>query len=114
MRSLGLDGRALLPLIVRFGCNLPALAATRILPHARQRLLTGLLIPLSSCSARLTVYVLLASAFFPAHAGTVIFAMYLVSVFVVLGVGLVLRLSAFRDVRAEPLILVLPAYQRPH
>jgi ferrous iron transport protein B len=114
MRSLGLDGRALLPLIVGFGCNLPALAATRILPHARQRLLTGLLIPLTSCSARLTVYVLLASAFFPAHAGTVIFAMYLVSVMLVLGVGLVLRLSAFRDMRAEPLILVLPAYQRPH
>ena len=114
MRSLGLDGRALLPLIVGFGCNLPALAATRTLPHARQRLLTGLLIPLTSCSARLTVYVLLAGAFFPAHAGTVIFAMYLVSVVLVLGAGLVLRRSAFRDVRAEPLILVLPAYQRPH
>ncbi|HEY8620421.1 MAG TPA: ferrous iron transport protein B [Dermatophilaceae bacterium] len=114
MRSLGLDGRALLPLIVGFGCNLPALAATRILPHARQRLLTGLLIPLTSCSARLTVYVLLASAFFPAHAGTVIFAMYLASVALVLGSGLVLRRTAFRDVRAEPLILVLPPYQRPH
>ncbi|MBE3073338.1 MAG: ferrous iron transport protein B, partial [Actinobacteria bacterium] len=114
MRSLGLDGRALLPLIIGFGCNLPALAATRILPHARQRLLTGLLIPLTSCSARLTVYVLLASAFFPAHAGTVIFAMYLASVLLVLGGGLVLRRTAFRDVSAEPLILVLPPYQRPH
>ncbi len=114
MRSLGLDGRALLPLIVGFGCNLPALAATRILPNARQRLLTGLLIPLTSCSARLTVYVLLASAFFPAHAGTVIFAMYVASVLLVLGGGLVLRRTAFRDVQAEPLILVLPPYQRPH
>jgi len=114
MRSLGLDGRALLPLIVGFGCNLPALAATRILPHARQRLLTGLLIPLTSCSARLTVYVLLASAFFPANAGTVIFVMYLTSVLLVLIGGLVLRRTAFRDVRAEPLILVLPPYQRPH
>ncbi|MHB1473690.1 MAG: ferrous iron transport protein B [Dermatophilaceae bacterium] len=114
MRSLGLDGRALLPLIVGFGCNLPALAATRILPQARQRLLTGLLIPLTSCSARLTVYVLLASAFFPDHAGTVIFAMYLTSVLLVLGGGLALRRTAFRDVHAEPLILVLPPYQRPH
>jgi ferrous iron transport protein B len=114
MRSLGLDGRALLPLIVGFGCNLPALAATRTLPRARQRLLTGLLIPLTSCSARLTVYVLLAGAFFPHHPGTVIFAMYLTSVTLVLGAGLALRHSAFRDVRAEPLILVLPAYQRPH
>jgi ferrous iron transport protein B len=114
MRSLGLDGRALLPLIIGFGCNLPALAATRILPNARQRLLTGLLIPLTSCSARLTVYVLLASAFFPANAGTVIFAMYLTSVLLVLAGGLLLRRTAFRDVRAEPLILVLPPYQRPH
>jgi ferrous iron transport protein B len=114
MRSLGLDGRALLPLIVGFGCNLPALAATRTLPHARQRLLTGLLIPLTSCSARLTVYVLLAGAFFPDHAGTVIFAMYLTSVLVVLGGGLLLRRTAFRDVRAGPLMLVLPPYQRPH
>jgi len=114
MRSLGLDGRALLPLIIGFGCNLPALAATRILPNARQRLLTGLLIPLTSCSARLTVYVLLASAFFPANAGTVIFAMYLTSVLLVLGGGLLLRRTAFRDVQAEPLILVLPPYQRPH
>jgi len=114
MRSLGLDGRALLPLIIGFGCNLPALAATRILPSARQRLLTGLLIPLTSCSARLTVYVLLASAFFPAQAGTVIFVMYLTSVLLVLCGGLLLRRTAFRDVHAEPLILVLPPYQRPH
>jgi ferrous iron transport protein B len=114
MRALGLDGRALLPLVVGFGCNLPALAATRTLPRARQRLLTGLLIPLTSCSARLTVYVLLAGAFFPHDAGTVIFAMYLASVLLVLGAGLALRATAFRDVRAAPLILVLPPYQRPH
>jgi ferrous iron transport protein B len=114
MRSLGLDGRALLPLVIGFGCNLPGLAATRTLPHARQRLLTGLLIPLTSCSARLTVYVLLAGTFFPHHAGTVIFALYLTSVILVLGGGLVLRQTAFRDVHTEPLILVLPPYQRPH
>ena len=114
MRSLGLDGRALLPLIVGFGCNLPAFAATRTLPNARQRLLTGLLVPLTSCSARLTVYVLLAGAFFPGHAGTVIFAMYLTSVLLVLGAGLALRRTLFRDVQAGPLILILPPYQRPH
>lgn len=114
MRSLGLDGRALLPLIVGFGCNLPAFAATRTLPNARQRLLTGLLIPLTSCSARLTVYVLLAGAFFPDHAGNVIFAMYVTSVLLVLAGGLLLRRTAFRDVKAGPLILILPPYQRPH
>jgi ferrous iron transport protein B len=114
MRSLGLDGRALLPLIVGFGCNLPAFAATRTLPNTRQRLLTGLLIPLTSCSARLTVYVLLAGAFFPQDAGTVIFAMYLTSVLLILTGGLLLRRTAFRDVHAGPLILILPPYQRPH
>jgi ferrous iron transport protein B len=60
------------------------------------------------------VYVLLAGAFFPDRAGTVIFAMYVASVLMVLGGGMLLRRTAFRDVRAEPLILVLPPYQRPH
>lgn len=114
MRALGLDGRALLPLIVGFGCNLPALAATRTLPQARHRLLTGLLVPLTSCSARLTVYVLLATTFFPAHAGLVIFGMYVTSVVLVLVAGLVLRRTAFRDLAAEPFMLVLPPYQWPH
>jgi len=102
MRSLGLDGRALLPLVIGFGCNLPGLAATRTLPHARQRLLTGLLIPLTSCSARLTVYVLLAGTFFPHHAGTVIFALYLTSVALVLGGGLVLRQTASETYTPSP------------
>lgn len=113
MRAIGLDGRAVLPLVVGFGCNLPALAATRTLPHARQRLLTGLLIPFTSCTARLTVYVLLASVFFPEHAGTVIFVMYLASAALVVLGGLALRRTLFRDVRREPLVLALPAYQRP-
>ena len=113
MRSIGLDGRAMLPLIIGFGCNLPALAATKTVPDARQRLLTGLLIPWTSCAARLTVYILLAGIFFPEHAGTAIFAMYVLSVVLVVGGGLLLRKTLFRDVRREPLVLVLPAYQRP-
>ncbi len=113
MRSMGLDGRAVLPLIIGFGCNVPALAATRTLPSARQRLLTGLLVPWTTCAARLTVYILLAGVFFPRHAGTVIFAMYAASVVLVVGGGWVLRRTLFRDVAPEPLLLVLPAYQRP-
>ena len=113
MGSLGLDGRVMLPLIIGFGCNVPALTATRTLPDARQRLLTGLLVPWTSCAARLTVYVLLAGVFFPEHAGTAIFALYLLSVALVVGGGWVLRRTVFRDVRREPLLLVLPAYQRP-
>ncbi|UJP40331.1 ferrous iron transporter B [Cellulomonas palmilytica] len=113
MRALGLDGRAVLPLVVGFGCNLPALAATRTLPHARQRLLVGLLVPFTSCTARLTVYVLLASVFFPGHAGTAIFVMYLASVLLVVLGGAAMRRTVFRDLVREPLVLVLPAYQRP-
>lgn len=113
MRGIGLDGRAVLPLVVGFGCNVPALAATRTLPHARQRLLTGLLIPLTSCTARLTVYLMLAAVFFPSNPGTAVFAMYLLSALLVVGAGLLLRRTTFRDLVREPFVLALPAYQRP-
>ncbi len=113
MRAIGLDGRAMLPLVVGFGCNLPALAATRTLPSARSRLMTGLLIPYTSCPARLTVYILLAGIFFPDQAGTAIFCMYLASIALVVLGGLGLRRTLFRDMAREPLVLALPAYQRP-
>ena len=114
MRVVGLDGRAMLPIVIGFGCNVPAVAATQTLPTSRQRLLTGLLVPWTTCAARLPVYVLLAGVFFPEHAGTAIFAMYLLSLVLVVVGGLVLRRTVFRDVRREPLLIVLPAYQRPH
>jgi ferrous iron transport protein B len=113
MRFLGLEGRAVLPLMVGFGCNVPALSATRALPDARRRLLTGLLVPFTSCSARLAVYVVLAETFFPQRAGTVVFAINLLSIALVIGVGMVLRTTLFRDVRREPLAIILPAYQWP-
>ncbi|HET8601975.1 MAG TPA: ferrous iron transport protein B [Segeticoccus sp.] len=113
MRAIGLPGRAFLPLVVGFGCNVPAISATRILPHARQRILTALLIPFTSCSARLTVYVLMATTFFPRHAGTVVFGMYLISIALVVLIGLALRSTLWRTMGAEPLILDLPPYQRP-
>jgi ferrous iron transport protein B len=113
MRALGLDGRAMLPLVIGFGCNLPALSATRTLPDARTRLMTGLLIPLTSCPARLTVYILLAGVFFPDDAGTAIFAMYVASIVLVVLGGLVLRRTLFRDVVRQPFVLTLPPYQRP-
>jgi ferrous iron transport protein B len=113
MRGIGLDGRAVLPLVIGFGCNIPALTATKTLPNARQRLLTGLLVPYASCTARLVIFLFMATVFFPKHAGTVVFIMYLVSVMVIVLVGLVLRHTAFRDVGKEPLILVLPPYQVP-
>lgn len=113
MRALGLDGRAFLPIIVGFGCNLPALAATRTLPDSRQRVLTGMLVPFAACSARLSVFLVLAHAFFPKYAGLVVFLMYVVSVMIILLVGVMLRHIMFRGLEPEPLMLALPSYQCP-
>lgn len=113
MRALGLDGRAFLPIIVGFGCNLPALATTRTLSDSRQRVLTGMLVPFAACSARLSVFLVLAHAFFPKYAGLVVFLMYVASVMVILLVGVLLRHTMFRGLEPEPLMLALPAYQCP-
>ena len=113
MRAIGLPGRAFLPLIVGFGCNVPAVSGTRVLPDARHRLLTTLLVPFTSCTARLTVYVLVATTFFGPNAGTVVFAMYVVSILLVVVVGLLLRATLLRQVGNDPLVLDLPPYQLP-
>ncbi|ROR96428.1 ferrous iron transport protein B [Salana multivorans] len=113
MQAIGLDGRAMLPLVIGFGCNVPALTATKTLPHARSRLLVGLLIPLTSCPARLTVLLLIASSVFPEHTATAVLGMYAGSIVLVVGAGLVLRRTLFRDLPREGLVLALPAYQRP-
>jgi ferrous iron transport protein B len=113
MRSIGLPGRAFLPLIVGFGCNVPAISATRILPSSRQRILTALLVPFTSCTARLTVFVMLGSVFFGPYAGTAVFAMYVLSITLVVMAGFVLRRTLWRTMGTEPLIIDLPAYQVP-
>ncbi|WP_257477229.1 ferrous iron transport protein B [Acidipropionibacterium jensenii] len=113
MRSIGLPGRAFIPLIVGFGCNVPAISATRALPQARQRILTSLLVPFTSCTARLTVYVMLATTFFPGMAGTVCFIMYLISILLVVLIGLALRKTLWRTMGSEALVLDLPPYQLP-
>lgn len=113
MRVIGLDGRAFLPLVVGFGCNLPALAATRTLPDSRQRLMTGLLVPFTSCSARLSVYIVLSYAFFERYAGLAIFLMYVMSIVVILLVGLFLRRTQFKDLVQQPFAMGLPSYQMP-
>jgi len=113
MRAIGLNGQATLPLIIGYGCNLPALAALKTLPQARQRVATALLVPFTSCTARLPVYLLVASAFFPRHAGTVVFAMYVASAVVIVLGGLVMKSTLLRRHGAEATIMALPAYQRP-
>lgn len=113
MGVLGLPGKAFLPLIVGFGCNVPAISATRILGSARQRILTALLVPFTSCTARLTVYVLVGTTFFGTYAGTVVFGMYLLSICLVVAVGLLLRRTLWRTMGTEPLVIDLPPYQLP-
>lgn len=113
MRAIGLPGQAFLPLIVGFGCNVPAISATRTLPNPRQRILSVLLLPFTSCTARLAVYVLVGTVFFDSWAGTVVFAMYLISILFVVGVGFLLRKTLWRTMGADPLVLDLPPYQRP-
>ena len=113
MRAMGLPGKAFIPLIVGFGCNVPAISATRVLGDKRHRLLTALLVPFTSCSARLTVYVMLAATFFPEHAGSVVFLMYLISIALVVCTGIVLRRTLWATMGAAPLVIDLPAYQLP-
>lgn len=113
LRLLGLPGQAFLPLIVGFGCNVPAIYGARILGNPRHRLLVGLLVPFVTCSARMAGYVLLAAAFFGSRAGTVVFAMYVLSVALVVLVWMLLRHTVFRNQPSEPLILMLPPYRLP-
>ena len=113
MRAIGLPGRAFLPFVVGFGCNVPAISGTRVLPDARHRLLTALLVPFTSCSARLTVYVLVATTFFGSSAGTVVFGLYVFSIVLIVAVGWLLRATLLRTMGADPLIIDLPPYQIP-
>lgn len=113
MRAIGLPGRAFLPLIVGYGCNVPAVSATRVLPDAGQRVLTALLVPFTACTARLTVFVMVGVAFFGPNAGTVVFAMYLASIVIIVLTGLALRHTLWRRQSTEPLVIDLPPYQVP-
>lgn len=113
MRSLGLQGKSFLPMLVGFGCSVPALYATRTLERRRDRIVTGLLVPFMSCGARLPVYVLIAAVFFPRHRGTVVFALYLFGIVVALLLGFLLNRTLFKAEPASPLIMELPPYRLP-
>ncbi len=113
MRLFGLHGKSFLPMIVGFGCSVPAIYATRTLDSRRDRILTGLLVPFMSCSARLPVYVLIAMIFFPAYAGQVIFGLYLTGIVVAVGVGALARRTLFGRQPPTPFVLELPPYRLP-
>ncbi|MER0075958.1 ferrous iron transport protein B [Corynebacterium sp. KPL3739] len=113
MRSIGLPGKAFIPIAVGYGCNVPAISATRVLGDVRHRILTCLLIPFTSCSARLIVFMMLAQVFFPDHAGSAVFGMYVLSIALVVAVGLALRKTVWRAMPSEALVIDLPSYQLP-
>lgn len=113
MRAIGLPGKAFIPIVVGFGCNVPAVSATRVLGSVKHRILTSLLIPFTSCSARLIVFLMLATIFFPNYASTAVFVMYVLSILLIVITGLVLRKTLWRAMPSEALVIDLPTYQLP-
>jgi ferrous iron transport protein B len=111
--KLGLQGKAFIPLILGFGCNVPAIYATRTIESRSARLLTGLLIPFMSCSARLPIYVIFSMAFFPNSAELVIWSMYSIGILIAAVVGVVLSRTVFRNSEASVLLIELPPYRLP-
>lgn len=112
MRSLGLPGKAFVPLILGFGCTVPAIMATRVLENRRDRLLTVFMAPLMSCGARLPVYALFVAAFFPGSGGVVVFSLYLIGMMLSVATGLLLRKTIFQG-KASPFVMEISPYHLP-
>jgi len=112
MRMIGLPGKSFVPMIVGFGCNVPAIMATRTLENKRDRILTNLMNPFMSCGARLPVYALFAAAFFPVAGQNLVFALYLLGIAVAVLTGLIMRHTLFIG-ESAPFIMELPAYHLP-
>lgn len=112
LRKIGLSGRSFVPMLVGFGCTVPAIMATRTLSSARDRKMTILLAPFMSCSAKLPVYAVFCAAFFPNHAGLVMTALYFGGVLVAIASGLVFKSTIFKG-NPVPFVLELPVYRMP-
>jgi ferrous iron transport protein B len=112
MRAIGLPGKAFVPLIVGFGCNVPAVMATRTLENDRERRLTILMNPFMSCGARLPVYVLFAAAFFPHQGQNLVFALYLTGIVVAVLTGLVMKRTLLPG-ESTGFMMELPPYHLP-
>ena len=112
MHTMGLHGKSFIPLLMGFGCNVPAILAARTLETRRDRLLTILINPLMSCSARLPVYVLLAGAFFPGREGNVIFSIYFLGIALAVIMGQIFKRTLFQG-ESAPFVLELPPYRAP-
>ncbi|MFZ4520643.1 MAG: ferrous iron transport protein B [Bacteroidales bacterium] len=112
MHKIGLHGQSFIPLIMGFGCNVPAIMVTRTLKDKNDRLLTMLINPFMSCSARLPVYILISGAIFPAHAGSVIFGLYITGIILAILISLIFKKTLFKSQEA-PFVMELPPYRMP-
>lgn len=112
MRMIGLPGKSFVPMIVGFGCNVPAIMATRTLENQRDRILTNMMNPFMSCGARLPVYALFAAAFFPVGGQNLVFSLYLLGIAVAVITGLIMRHTLFKG-ETTPFIMELPTYHLP-
>lgn len=112
MRRIGLPGKAFVPMIVGFGCSVPAIMATRTLGSERERIVTGMMAPFMSCGARLPVYALFAAAFFPDSGQNLVFLLYILGIFAAIGTGLLLR-STLLPGTSSAVVMELPGYELP-
>ena len=112
MRRIGLPGKAFVPMIVGFGCSVPAIMATRTLGSERERIVTGMMAPFMSCGARLPVYALFAAAFFPESGQNLVFLLYIIGVLAAIGTGLLLR-STLLPGSSSAVVMELPNYETP-
>lgn len=112
MHKIGLHGKSFIPLVMGFGCNVPAIMSTRTIENKNNRLLTMLINPFMSCSARLPVYILLIGAVFPDYEGTMLFLIYLTGIAVAIFVALLFKRTLFRATDA-PFVMELPPYRMP-
>ncbi len=112
MHGMGLHGKSFIPMVMGFGCNVPAIMGTRAIESRSSRLITILINPFMSCSARLPVYLLLIGAFFPSKAGTVLFMIYILGILMAVITSIILRKSLFKN-DETPFVMELPPYRMP-
>lgn len=112
MRKIGLSGKAFIPMIVGFGCSVPAIMTARTLESEKDRKLTALLIPLMSCNARLPVYSIFAAVFFPNSIGLAVASLYFLGILLAFILGIIFKHTIFKN-EEEPLLIELPEYKLP-
>ncbi len=112
LRRIGLSGRSIVPLLIGFGCTVPAVMATRTLPSRRDRRMTILLTPFMSCSAKVPIYAFFVSAFFPSHGGLVMVALYLLGILAGVMIAVIYKKTFFKG-EAVPFVMELPNYRLP-